>query len=205
MTAHRKSSLSSLIHSWRATHTYTVSFETTLKDSSGGTLPRQVDLSFTTGDRLAGDVKLVGGNTYDGKQYTHEDSVTLYLQHNAQASPASPVHVHIAKSEAELSGGSPVNLDMVGPSTNYFEWPLDHLFQGTQMVYVEYFFGSQSSAIRSAEIVHDTEKPLVQPASLSSPYYNMYNATQNPPVRGAATATDATSGVYSYNWTGDPA
>jgi hypothetical protein len=181
---------------------YTVSFQTSLKDASGGTLPKPVDFSFTTGDSLAGDVAIVGGNSYYGKQYTNLDKVTLLLRYNSNA---SPVHVHIAKSEAALSTtGQFVSQDLTSPTTNLLNWPLDDAVQGPQTFYVQYLYSSQTSAVRSAGIVHDTVNPTIKPPDIPS-YYNMYNDPSNPAFVASfvasSSAIDDTSGIATYSWT----
>jgi hypothetical protein len=176
---------------------YTVSFQTSLKDASGGTLPKPVDFSFTTGDSLAGDVAIVGGNSYYGKQYTNLDKVTLLLRYNSNA---SPVHVHIAKSEAALSTtGQFVSQDLTSPTTNLLNWPLDSAVEGPQTFYVQYLYSSQTSAVRSAVIVHDTQPPTIQSTSVPA-YYNMYNDASNPAFVASSSATDLTSGIATYSW-----
>lgn len=164
---------------------YTVSFETTLKDASGGTLPKQVDFSFRTGDNPAGDITLNGSNPY----VTTNNPVTLSLQHNPSAA-----FVCIANSEAGLS--NQVYTVSQAPAT----WPLTP-GEGTQIVYVQFFNLDKSikSTVRSASVVRDTQPPIIQSASVPA-YYNMYNDASNPAFVASSSATDLTSGIATYSW-----
>jgi hypothetical protein len=180
-------------------HSYTVTFnKTALMNDSGEALPKDVVLSFTTGDQLAGDVTIGEVNV---KQYTNRDSVTLNLQYNGIA---PSVQAHIANSGADLLSG-PYVTDEVSGDTAYSGWPLDPNVQGPQTVYVQYVYGSQKSAIRSATVVHDTVKPVIDPPNVAQ-YYNMYNVPSNPdfvPFVASCNATDPdnTSGIRTYAWT----
>jgi Bacterial Ig-like domain len=169
--------------------TYTMSFETTLKDTSGATLPKVTDFSFTTGAQPAGDIQINAGAAY----VTTTDQVTLSVQHNAKTA-----YMRCANSAADLLSAPPYDFTTPLPL-----WTLVPTGDGTRTVFVQFFDSSNSpSAVRSASIMRDTQPPAIATTTVP-PYYNMYNDALNPPLRLAASATDVTSGVASYTWTGD--
>jgi hypothetical protein len=169
--------------------TYIVSFDTNLKDASGATLPKQVDFSFTTGAQPAGDIQINSGAGY----VTTTAQVTLSVQHNATAA-----YMRFANSAADLPLALANTVTTPPPL-----WTLVPTGDGTRTVFVQFFDSSNNpSAVRSISIVRDTQPPTIGTPAVP-PYYNMYNDASNPPLRLAASATDATSGVASYSWTGD--
>jgi hypothetical protein len=170
--------------------TYTMSFETTLKDTSGATLPKVTDFSFTTGAQPAGDIQINAGAAY----VTTTDEVTLSAPHNAKVA-----YMRFANNAADLSSAPAHDFTTPIPP-----WTLVPAGDGTRTVYAQFFDSSNNpSAVRSASIMRDTVPPTISPTTAVPAYYNMYNDASNPPLRLAAAATDATSGVASYTWTGD--
>ena len=156
-----------------------------MKDSSGAALPKKVDLTFTTGDAPAGDIQINGGAAY----VTSNDAATLNVVNNASATL-----MRVANSVADL-GSAP----FFNAGTR--NWPLGS-GDGTKTVYAQFFNTDKSLLfpVRLASIVRDTQPPTIQSASVPQ-YYNASNNASNLAI-AAVTASDATSGVDTYTWSG---
>lgn len=169
--------------------TYTVSFMTNLKDASGGTLPNQVEFAFTTGDNLAGDLKINGGSPY---VTTTDAKVPLTLTTNR--TDVSNLKVHIANSDP----GSPtlpydgtIALVPQDWKLDFGEGPKEVIYQFTDSI------TNVKSAIRTATVIRDTLAPtlVLNPAA---PYFNKTGI----PVQLSASANDA-NGI-SCQWSSSP-
>lgn len=147
--------------------TYTVSFKTTLQDDSGGTLPKQVDFSFTTGDNPAGDVQIDEEHPpylHNGKLYTYEDTVDLSLRYNQTASSLQISNNPDFSNAVEIGPLSP------GPASISRHWQLSN-GPVAKTIYARFKdSGSGMSCVRTAAIIVDTVKPTIPPIPLT--YYN---------------------------------
>lgn len=167
-------------------HAYTLTFETSLKDTSGETLPKQVDFSFTTGNQPAGDIQFNPNVPYL-TALDNPPPVTLSLRYNDQTKSMRISNDQAAWKDVPLA-------------LNVSSWLLTP-DDGPKTVYVQFFDSSNNpSAVRSASIVRDTVPPAISSVTVPT-YYNMYNDASNPALRLVASATDATSGIAHYTWT----
>ena len=169
-------------------HTYTVSFQTSLKDSSGAALPKTVDLAFTTGDNLAGDIEINDGSRYVATSDSTPVAVTLITN-----KPNANLTVHIANS---APGSIVLPYDgKVGSAPT--KWSLD---PGEGLKEFDYQFTdtitNAKSAIRTATVVRDTVAPTVAlaPIAPASAYFNKTGI----PVQLSASANDANG--FSCKW-----
>jgi len=170
--------------------TYIVSFMTNLKDSSGGTLPKQVDFAFTTGDNLAGDIEINGGSPF----VTTSDTTQVALTLTTNRQDASKLTVHIANSDS-TSSTTPYD-GAVGAAPTM--WSID---PGEGLKEVVYQFTDSitnaKSAVRTATIIRDT----VAPTLVLGPAASYFNKTEVP-IQLSASANDANG--FTCLWSSSP-
>jgi len=167
---------------------YTVTIAATVLGADGSALRGAYTVSFTTANVPFGSLSIASTNAGSQAGYSNTTSVILSIKANAQAEK-------MCYSEtADLSDATWLVLDVTKAYT------LKDTTNGTRTVYIQFADDAvtNKSQVINATIVYDDVAPTVYAGADFTLLYTDNTAGLAP----SASATDATSGIARYSWTG---